>query len=91
MPLTQKQKLAVISFTGIQVNDDGRITDYVGYPMVDDRPAMEQHCRIPFDEEDNRTLTSWLMKAAAEGVSLRGPRFFRDLELVVRQALLLRR
>lgn len=84
-PLTQKQKLAFIRFTGTLVNDDGRITDHMGYPMIDDCPAKEQHHRISFDEEDDHTLTCWLAKAAVEGISLRGPRFFKDLELIVRR------
>ena len=82
--VSQKQKLALLSFTGILVNDDGRIADHAGYPTATDQPAVVRSYRVAFDEEDDRFLVVWLDKATAQGISLQGPRFFKDLERVVR-------
>lgn len=81
---TGKQKLALVAFTGARVDDDGRIIDHEGYPVTDDPAAKAQHQRTPFDEKDNHTLAGWLARAAVEGISLKGPRIFKDLELTVR-------
>ena len=82
-PLAAKQKLALIAFTGTRVNEDGRIVDDKGLPVLGASPPHTQYHRTPFDEKDNRTLTGWLARAAVEGISLKGPRFFKDLERTV--------
>ena len=84
LALTGKQKLALIALTGTKVNEDGRIVDHEGFPVTDNPTAQAQQHRIPFDEKDNRTLAGWLARAAAEGISLKGPRIFKDMELAVR-------
>ena len=83
LALTGKQKLALIALTGTRVNEDGRIINHEGFPVTDDPAAQAQQHRMPFDEKDNHTLASWLTRAAVEGISLKGPRVFKDIELTV--------
>ena len=79
----RQQDLALLTFTGIFVDDDGRIAEGQGIPTIDE-PAEEKRCRLPFDIKDDRVLSEWVSKAAAEGISLKGPNVFKDLERLVR-------
>jgi hypothetical protein len=80
-----QQKLALLDFAGVAVNEDGHLTNHTGHPIIDERPDEDRKRshRIKFTEEDDIVLATWLARAAAEGVSLKGSKFWDTLERTV--------
>ena len=83
--LSPVEKLDLIAFTGIAIDEHGQLADLMGYPISAD-PSLQDHKqthRNRFTEEDKIALTTWLAKAAAEGISLKGSRFWDNLQRTV--------
>lgn len=69
------------------MDEAGYITDATGYPMTVDLPKQKRSYRTKYTDEDARILAIWLDRAAAQGISLKGPKFWQILERTVRDVL----
>ncbi|KAL8923735.1 MAG: hypothetical protein Q9208_004487 [Pyrenodesmia sp. 3 TL-2023] len=78
----QGQKLALLARTGLAVNQDGHLTHHTGYPVITGNLSKDRkrYHRVKFTEGDDLALAVWLDKAAAQGISLQGPKFWTNLE-----------
>lgn len=84
----QSLKLDLLDSTGIAVNENGHLTDIAGYPMQFDQSQQKRTKRTKFTAEDEQVLAIWLDRAAAQGISLKGPKFWQILERTVRFTVL---
>ena len=86
--MSSYQKPSGLDFAGLIVNKAGRLVSQLDHPTVDehwDKDQQRSH-RVKFTDGDDIALDTWLAKAAAEGISVKGSRFWDALEQTVRES-----
>jgi hypothetical protein len=78
--LSDAQRLANLSYSGMRVDGNGRVVDPRGRPHLVTRPRQY---RIRFSREDDRILSEWVDRAGEEGLPTSGLSIFEDMAIIV--------